>query len=63
MKTFETITGNGRTVVQVAYTTKDNLVDRVKVYKAGVDVTDILSLVQILEIESEAAMHFFSEEL
>ncbi len=63
MKTFETITGNGRTVVQVAYTTKDDLVDRVKVYKAGVDVTDILSLVQILEIESEAAMHFFAEEL
>lgn len=61
MNTFETITGHGRTAVQVTYTTKDDLVERIKVYKAGVEVTDLLSYNQILELESEAAMHFFSE--
>jgi hypothetical protein len=61
MNTFETTTGHGNTVVQVTYTTKDDLVDKIKVYKAGFEVTDLLSYNQILEIESEAAMHFFSE--
>lgn len=63
MKTFLTRTGHGQTVVKVIYQVKNDLVDRVQVYKADVDVTDCLSKNQILEIESEAAMHYFSEEV
>ena len=58
MNTFLTRTGYGHTVVKVLYTVKDDLVDRVKVYKADVDVTEVLSEQQINEIESEAAMHY-----
>jgi hypothetical protein len=61
MKTFLTRTGHGQTVVKVLYSIKDNLVDRVQVYKADVDVTEVLSEQQINEIESEAALHYVSE--
>ena len=61
MNTFLTRTGYGQTVVKVLYTVKDDLVDRVQVYKANVDVTDVLSEHQIMEIESEAALHHVSE--
>lgn len=61
MKTFLTRTGYGQTVVKVLYSVKDNLVDRIQVYKADVDVTEVLSEQQINEIESEAAMHYVSE--
>jgi hypothetical protein len=61
MKTFLTRTGYGQTVVKVLYSVKDNLVDRIQVYKADVDVTEVLSEQQISEIESEAAMHYVSE--
>jgi hypothetical protein len=61
MKTFLTRTGYGQTVVKVLYSVKDNLIDRIQVYKADVDVTDVLSEQQIMEIESEAALHYVSE--
>jgi hypothetical protein len=61
MLTFLTRTGHGQTVVKVIYSVKDELVDRIQVYKADVDVTDVLSYNQIIEIESEAAMHYAGE--
>lgn len=61
MRHFYTLTGHGRTAVQVVYTTKDNLIDTIKVYKANVDVTDVLSEEQINELESEAAFHLIGE--
>jgi hypothetical protein len=59
---FNTLTGHGRTVVQVVYDIKDDLVDRIQVYKANVNVTDVLSSEQIQELECEAALHYAGAE-
>jgi hypothetical protein len=58
MNSFITLTGNALAAVQVVYQVKDDLIDRINVYRANVDVTDVLSLEQINELESEAALHY-----
>lgn len=58
MNIFYTLTGHGRTAVMVSYETKDDLIDSIRVYKSKFDVTDVLSLEQLMELESEAALHF-----
>lgn len=58
MNTFLTLTGNGRAPVMVVYDIKDGLLDRIQVYKSKVNVTDVLSIEQIEELELEAAHHY-----
>lgn len=58
MNSFQTLTGHGRAPVMVVYDIKDGLLDRINVYKSKVNVTDVLSIEQIEELELEAAHHF-----
>lgn len=58
MNSFQTLTGHGRSPVMVVYDIKDGLLDRIQVYKSKVNVTDVLSIEQIEELELEAAHHF-----
>lgn len=62
MNSFITLTGHAHAAVQVVYQVKDDLIDRINVYRANVDVTDVLSLEQINELESEAALHYVGEQ-
>lgn len=58
MNSFITLTGHAHAAVQIVYQVKDDLIDRINVYRANVDVTDVLSADQINELESEAALHY-----